>query len=168
MLGLMTPINMQNKIVTLVLIVAIVVLAGLILLDKETEQAVVVDGEQIVATVYKSPTCGCCGVYASYLKKEGYEVDVENTQDMSAIKQRFGVPYELESCHTMEIDGYVVEGHIPEAVVHKLLTERPDIKGIGMQGMPSGSPGMPGPKNDDFIIYEINHDGTQGDIFETI
>jgi hypothetical protein len=122
----------------------------------------------VTVTMYKSPSCGCCGQYAAYLKREGYGVDVEGVADMSIIKERYGVPYELESCHTMEVDGYVVEGHIPEEAVQRLLALRPDIKGIGMGGMPSGSPGMPGPKNTDFVIYEITHDGAKGDVFMTI
>lgn len=122
----------------------------------------------LIASLYKSPSCGCCGQYASYLEKKGYGLEIENIQDMSQIKEEYGVPYELESCHTTEIDGYVVEGHIPEVAINKLLTERPDIKGIGMAGMPSGSPGMPGPKNSDFVIYEITHEGTKGGVFVTI
>lgn len=120
------------------------------------------------ATLYKSPSCGCCGQYATYLKGEGYGIAVEGVEDMSVIKEQYGVPYELGSCHTMEVEGYVVEGHIPEEAVQKLLSERPDIKGIGMAGMPSGSPGMPGPKTSDFIIYEITHGGEKGDVFMTI
>lgn len=120
------------------------------------------------ATLYKSPSCGCCGQYAAYLRQEQYDIVVEKVDDMSTIKERYGVPYELESCHTMEVDGYVVEGHIPEEAVQKLLAERPDIKGIGMAGMPSGSPGMPGPKTSDFVIYEITHDGDKGDVFMTL
>ena len=122
----------------------------------------------VVATVYKSPSCSCCEQYSAYLRKEGYGVEVEAIQDMSAIKEQYGIPYELESCHTMEIDGYVVEGHVPEEAVQKLLAEKPDIKGIGMAGMPSGSPGMPGPKTSDFVIYEITHEGTKGNVFMTI
>jgi len=122
----------------------------------------------VVATIYKSPTCGCCGAYVSYIKKEGFDVVVKNIQDMEMIRQKFGIPYELESCHTMEMGEYVVEGHVPEMAIQKLLTEKPDIKGIGMAGMPSGSPGMPGPKSGSFVIYEITRDGTQGDVFMTI
>jgi hypothetical protein len=122
----------------------------------------------IVATVYKSPSCSCCEQYSAYLRKEGYGVEVEGTQNMSLIKEQYGIPYELESCHTMKIEGYVVEGHVPEEAVSKLLTEKPDIKGIGMAGMPSGSPGMPGPKTQDFVIYEITHEGTKGNVFMTI
>lgn len=122
----------------------------------------------VVATIFKSPSCGCCGQYAAYLEDRKYAVKVEKTTAMDSVKEQYDVPYELQSCHTMEIDGYVVEGHVPEEAVAKLLSERPDIKGIGMAGMPSGSPGMPGPKNDDFVIYEITHEGTQGDVFMTI
>lgn len=127
-----------------------------------------VSSNGIMATIYKSPSCGCCGQYASYLENKGYDITIEGVSDMQSIKEQYDIPYELESCHTMEIGGYVVEGHVPEEAVVKLLAEKPDIKGIGMAGMPSGSPGMPGPKNEDFVIYQINHDGTQGDIFMTI
>lgn len=127
-----------------------------------------VSSNGIMATIYKSPSCGCCGRYASYLENKGYDITIEGVSDMQSIKEQYDIPYELESCHTMEIGGYVVEGHVPEEAVVKLLAEKPDIKGIGMAGMPSGSPGMPGPKNEDFVIYQINHDGTQGDIFMTI
>ncbi len=122
----------------------------------------------MTAMLYKSPSCGCCGQYTAYLRKEDYGVDVKDTEDMSAIKEQYGVPYEIESCHTMIIEGYVVEGHIPEEAVQKLLAEKPDIKGIGMAGMPSGSPGMPGPKKSDFVIYEITHEGQKGNVFMTI
>lgn len=103
-------------------------------------------------------------VCAEHLTEKGYEVTTEDTNELIAVKERFGIPSSLESCHTMIIDGYVVEGHVPEEAVRKLLAERPEINGIGMAGMPSGSPGMPGPK-ETFEIYEINTDGTKGDLF---
>jgi len=128
----------------------------------------VLSGGETVATIYKTPTCGCCGVYVSYMKKEGYEVEIKNVQNLSVIKQKLGVPLELESCHTTEVGGYVVEGHIPNEAILRLLTLKPNIKGIGMAGMPSGSPGMPGPKTEDFVIYEITNEGIRGDIFMII
>lgn len=120
--------------------------------------------------IHKSSTCGCCGVYVSYLKKLGYGVDVHNVNDndLAAKKRELGVPYEVESCHTSEIGGYVVEGHIPEEAIAKLFAEKPDIKGIGMPGMPMGAPGMPGSKMGNFVVYEITQDGAQGDIFVTL
>ena len=124
-----------------------------------------VDADMVL---YKSPSCGCCGVYASYINGKGYDVETEMITDMTTIKNELGIPHELASCHTMEVDGYVVEGHIPEEAIVALLTERPDIKGIALPGMPAGSPGMPGPKTEDFVIYEITHDGGVGDVFMTI
>jgi hypothetical protein len=51
----------------------------------------------------------------------------------------------LYSCHTAKIGNYIVEGHVPAAAVAKLLEQQPEIKGIALPGMPSGSPGMDGP-----------------------
>lgn len=117
-----------------------------------------------VVTVYKSPSCSCCGSYASYLETQGYGVVIELTEDMTTLKSSLGVPATLESCHTSMVEGYIIEGHVPVEAIKKLLTEQPDIKGIGLAGMPSGSPGMPGPK-EDFLVYTIEHDGTQGELF---
>lgn len=119
-------------------------------------------------TVHKSPTCGCCGVWALYMGRRGYSTDIQETLELSDLKADLGVPAELASCHTSKIGGYVVEGHIPNEAVEKLLTERPDIKGIGLAGMPAGSPGMPGPKTEDFVIYEITKDGEVGEVFMII
>lgn len=107
------------------------------------------------ATVYKTFTCGCCRVYADYLERFGIKVDRRDLPNLTATKREFGVPTSLESCHTTVIDGYTVEGHIPAEAIAKLLKERPNIKGIAMPGMPSGSPGMPGPK-EKFTIYELD------------
>lgn len=156
---------MKNNILIAVLVILIAGISSVaIVQDKESE--VIENG--IMAMVYKSPSCGCCGVYASYMDKQGYQVERHNIEDMSEVKDRFGIPYELESCHTMEVGGYVVEGHVPNEAIEKLLGEKPDIKGIGMPGMPSGSPGMPGPKNGEFVIHEITHEGTIGNVFLTI
>ncbi len=112
-------------------------------------------------TTYKSGDCGCCGVYYGYFKREGNSnVNVINLEDISEIKKQYGVPSAMESCHTTIVGDYFVEGHIPLEAVEKLLTEKPDIKGIAMPGMPSGSPGMPGAKKGDFVIYAVNNDGS--------
>ena len=39
--------------------------------------------------------------------------------------QRLGVPMELASCHTAEVGGYAIEGHVPAADIRRLLAERP-------------------------------------------
>jgi len=107
------------------------------------------------ATLYKNPQCGCCETYADYLRENGFEVTVKPTHDLPLMKRQYGVPGELEGCHTTLVDIYVVEGHVPVNTVIRLLTERPDIKGISLPGMPMGSPGMTGEKTAPFTIYEI-------------
>jgi hypothetical protein len=113
------------------------------------------------ATLYKNPQCGCCETYADYLRDNGFEVTVEPTHDLPLMKRQYGVPGELEGCHTTLVDGYVVEGHVPVNSVIRLLTERPDIKGISLPGMPAGSPGMFGEKAGPFTIYEIGDGPTK-------
>ena len=106
--------------------------------------------------LYKNPQCTCCDAYADYLRTNGFEVTVEPTHDLSLIKAKHGVPAALQGCHTMLIDGYVIEGHVPLGPLNKLLAERPTIEGISLPGMPLGSPGMAGPKLGRFTIYEIS------------
>lgn len=106
-------------------------------------------------TLYKSPDCTCCEGHATYLKRNGIRVNVIEAVDISAIKKEHGVPVELEGCHTILLGGYVIEGHMPIGSIRKLLRERPAIKGISLPGMPTGAPGMYGPKEKQFVIYEI-------------
>ncbi len=105
--------------------------------------------------VYKQSTCGCCGVWVSYMTRHGYDVDTHNLYDVSPKKREYGVPAAVESCHTARIGGYTVEGHVPAEVVDKLLAERPAIDGIALPGMPDGSPGMPGDKQGTWTIYAL-------------
>jgi hypothetical protein len=92
--------------------------------------------------VHRDASCGCCGKWAERLRAAGYAVEIRSEPDMKALKSRLGVPAELASCHTAEIDGYVVEGHTPVAAIERLLSERPEAKGVAVPGMPAGSPGM--------------------------
>ncbi len=108
------------------------------------------------ATMYVNPQCGCCQGHASYLRANGFTITVKETRDMSVIRRQHGVPDKLEGCHVLLIDGCVVEGHVPAGPIRKLLSERPQIKGISLPGMPDGSPGMTGRKSEPFKIYEIS------------
>jgi hypothetical protein len=112
-------------------------------------------------TVYKSATCGCCAIHADYLKKLGYKVEVIDVGNIDAVKQQYDIAPETLSCHTTIVnDGqYYIEGHIPKEPIAKLLEEEPQLKGIGMPGMPSGSPGMPGRKLAPFEIMQVDQDG---------
>lgn len=95
-------------------------------------------------TMHRDPGCGCCVAWSKHIHEQmAAEVVVENHPDMAAVKQRLGVPQELWSCHTMEVDGYVIEGHVPAADIARLLAERPEgVRGLAVPGMPVGSPGM--------------------------
>src|SRR6185436_14671243 len=93
-------------------------------------------------TVYKSATCGCCKLWVTHLKDNGFLTTAEDVDDLGAVKKKHGVPEALQSCHTALIDGYVVEGHVPADLIDRLLAERPQVLGIAVPGMPIGSPGM--------------------------
>ena len=136
--------------------ISVLIIAGLIFLiiPKSSLDGSVVSAQEI--TIYKSLSCGCCDVYSKYLNSKKFDVDEINVGgDISEIKKEYKVPSALESCHTSVINGYFVEGHIPVEAINKLLTEKPDIDGIAMPGMPSGAPGMTGSKYDDFVIYSV-------------
>ena len=92
--------------------------------------------------VVKSPYCGCCTHWVDYLRAEGFDVRVVDTEDVTPAARQAGVPDDLRSCHTATVAGYAVEGHVPAADIRKLLEERPDAAGIAVAGMPIGSPGM--------------------------
>ncbi len=93
-------------------------------------------------TVTRDPNCGCCSNWIAHVKAAGFPVEVVEVPDVMPLKTRLGVPDALASCHTAEIDGYVVEGHVPAEAIKRLLVERLRVKGIAVAGMPVGSPGM--------------------------
>ncbi|HBC09465.1 MAG TPA: metal-binding protein [Rhodospirillaceae bacterium] len=107
------------------------------------------------ATIIKNPQCGCCESYADYLRENGFKVTVKASHDLTLMKREMGVPDDFAGCHTMVLDKYVVEGHVPVSAIDKLLAERPDIKGISLPGMPQGSPGMSGTKTAPFTVYQF-------------
>lgn len=121
--------------------------------------------DPLQATLYKNPQCGCCEGYAAYLRDNGFKVEVKPTNDLAEISRKAGVPEGMQGCHTMFIDGYVVDGHVPVNVVRKLLTERPPIAGITLPGMPLGSPGMAGTKTENFVIYTVPKDGKASSVY---
>ncbi len=107
--------------------------------------------------VTRDPNCGCCGNWVEHIKAAGLPVDVALVDDVMPLKARLGVPEALMSCHTAEIGGYVIEGHVPAEAVKRLLAERPKATGIAVAGMPIGSPGMdvPGqaPQTYEIVIF---------------
>jgi hypothetical protein len=110
--------------------------------------------------VYKSPTCGCCHEWESYMTANGYTVRSIPTNNMAELKAQMKVPEDAWSCHTAVIGGYVVEGHVPVEAINALLASRPGIDGIALAGMPAGSPGMPGVKAAPFDVLALSDGAT--------
>lgn len=75
---------------------------------------------------------------------------------MEAVKAGYGVPVDIASCHTIDFNDYVVEGHVPIQALESLVSNRPEIAGIALPGMPAGSPGMGGDKAAPFTIYAFD------------
>lgn len=109
-------------------------------------------------TIHKDPNCGCCSGWALHLQKNGFSTIVIETSQTDAVKKRFGVPDDLASCHTAEVGGYIVEGHVPATALKRLLAEKPVATGLAVAGMPSGSPGMEGgqPERYDVVLFGPN------------
>ncbi len=112
-------------------------------------------------TVFKDPGCGCCKEWVEHLRRHAFEVTAKDTSGMAAVKRTARVPENLHSCHTAIVNGYVVEGHVPAADIHRMLNEKPRIAGIAAPGMPVGSPGMEvGNRRDRYDVIAFNRDGT--------
>jgi hypothetical protein len=150
--------KMKKSKLILILIAGLITVGGYVALSSSPSEDFSLTGEA-KATVYRSPSCGCCRNYVGYLKRNGLEVEDVETDDMNTIKEEHSIPDDMLSCHTTMIDGYVVEGHMPLEAIEKLLVEKPDTRGIAMPGMPSGSPGMPGLRSGDFSVYSLLSDG---------
>jgi hypothetical protein len=111
-------------------------------------------------TVYRSPSCGCCGIWIEHMKKHGFQITDIKTDDMAAIKQQHNIPENLASCHTAIIDGYVLEGHIPADDIKRFLTKKPNLVGLTVPGMPIGTPGMESGKiKQPFAVLAFNNQG---------
>ena len=105
--------------------------------------------------VFKTPSCGCCYGYVLFLEKEKFNVKQTDMRSLHSIKKKYNIPLEMQSCHTTIMGKYFIEGHVPLQAVNKLLKEQPDIDGIALPGMPIGTPGMPGEKEEPYVIYQL-------------
>lgn len=111
--------------------------------------------------VYKDPNCGCCAKWVDHMRKNGFDVKVEDTGSMAEVKQRFGVAAAHTSCHTSVVGDYVFEGHIPADAIQKFLARPPaGARGLAVPGMPPGSPGMESASPRAYEILLVNRDGS--------
>jgi hypothetical protein len=127
--------------------------------SSEDPSAVSAGVQTALVEVHSAPGCGCCAGWAEYMESHGFAVETTEDANLADFKAARGVPTEAQSCHTAVIDGYIVEGHVPVEAIEDLLTERPDIDGIALPRMPSGSPGMLGEKLAPFEVLVVD-DGT--------
>ena len=105
--------------------------------------------------VFKTPSCGCCYGYVLFLEEKKFAVKQTDMRNLHSVKKKYNIPLEMQSCHTSILGKYFIEGHVPLEAINKLLKEQPDIDGIALPGMPIGTPGMPGEKEEPFIIYQL-------------
>lgn len=115
-----------------------------------------------LVVVHKSASCGCCGSWVEHLRKSGFKVEVRNGDNLNPVKQRVGVPIGKGSCHTAEVGGYFVEGHVPADDIKRLLMQKTDAKGLVLPGMPAGSPGMelPDGTTQPYTVELVKRDGS--------
>ena len=109
--------------------------------------------------VYKDPSCGCCGEWVKHMRRNGFNVVVNNVEDMEPIKSRAGIPDAMESCHTAYVGGYSIEGHVPASDIKRMLAENLAVKGLAVPGMPSSAPGMDDPNNEPYTVFAFNSNG---------
>ena len=114
---------------------------------------------QPVLTVYKDPSCSCCSAWVRHMTTAGFTVTVIETANVNAVKARLGVPDKLASCHSAEISGYAIEGHVPAPAILRLLAEKPTAKGLAVPGMPAGSPGMDGWSRETYEVILFGDSG---------
>nr|WP_315848667.1 DUF411 domain-containing protein [uncultured Rhodoferax sp.] len=93
--------------------------------------------------VWKEPNCGCCKDWVVHLERAGFSVTVQDSGNTEA-RKRLGMHEAPGSCHTAEVAGYAIEGHVPAKEIQRLLRDKPQALGLAVPGMPIGSPGMDG------------------------
>lgn len=147
-----STVNNNGKLAVSLLVGTTLVIGGLMFSQHPTKAGEIV--------VYKSPSCGCCKAWVNHLQENGFSVEVHDKEDMNPIKVDREVPRHLQSCHTAEVGGYVVEGHVPADLITRLLQEKPKVKGVAVPGMPMGSPGMEGPRKDAYQVLTFQEDGS--------
>ena len=147
----------KNLLITLSVLCAIYIFSSLSGILNSNTSSIPYSNADII--VYKSETCGCCNDWIDHLEDNNFIVETFNREDMNLVKlQLGGVPSNLQSCHTAKIGDYIVEGHVHADQITRMLKEKPDIKGLSVPGMPMGSPGMEGYRNDAYNVLAFNDD----------
>jgi hypothetical protein len=138
-------------------ILAVLLIAGLTAAPAAPQPAAGHQSDHV--TVYRIKSCGCCSKWMDHLRANGFTVTEQVVETREAAPPRAKVPEPLRSCHTAEVGGYIVEGHVPANVVKDLLQKRPAILGIAVAGMPAGSPGMESDKPEAYDVVAFTDKG---------
>ena len=149
----MTLKNLTKFIILLILSVSLFFASNFVA-DKQKVLAST-NNNKLNVEVFKTPSCGCCYGYVLFLEKEKFNVKQTDMRSLHSIKKKYNIPIEMQSCHTTIMGKYFIEGHVPLQALNKLLKEQPDIDGIALPGMPIGTPGMPGEKEEPYVIYQL-------------
>ena len=140
---------------TIILILSVSLFYSFNFIEDKKNASANINNKKLSVEVFKTPSCGCCYGYVLFLEKEQFNVKETDMRSLHSIKQKYNIPLEMQSCHTTIIGKYFIEGHVPLEAVNKLLKEQPNIDGIALPGMPIGTPGMPGKKEEPFVVYQL-------------
>ena len=146
--------NIFSRSATLVVLLISFFLIFSFIINKQDASAVTNPSKYNVEVI-KTSSCGCCYGYVLFLEEENFKVKQTDMRSLHLIKKKYNIPLEMQSCHTTILGKYFIEGHVPIEAINKLLKEKPDIDGIALPGMPIGTPGMPGEKEEPYIIYQL-------------
>ena len=145
--------NISGSVVLVVLSISLFFIFSVVTNEQNTSADTKVSKYNV--EVFKTASCGCCYGYVLFLEEEKFNVKQTDMRSLQTIKQKHNIPLEMQSCHTTILGKYFIEGHVPIEAINKLLKEQPDIDGIALPGMPIGTPGMPGEKEEPYIIYQL-------------
>ena len=138
-------------------ILALALVAGLTGAPAAQDAAAPASSDQV--NVWRVKTCGCCSKWMDHLRGAGFTVTEHVVDTREAAPPRARVPEALRSCHTAEVGGYIIEGHVPANVVKDLLRKRPPVLGLAVAGMPAGSPGMESDTPEPYNVVAFNAKG---------
>ena len=113
-----------------------------------------------VIDVYKREGCGCCGLWATHLEKNGFATRSHEVPDVGIVRRGAKIPDAVRSCHTAIAGSYAIEGHVPASAIKRLLKEKPKAAGLAVAGMPAGSPGMEGAGKVPYDVLLVLEEGS--------
>ena len=143
----------SKSVVSIALLISFILILSFV--TNKQDASAVTKASKYNVEVFKTSSCGCCYGYVLFLEEEKFAVKQTDMRSLHTVKKKYNIPLEMQSCHTSILGKYFIEGHVPLEAINKLLKEQPDIDGIALPGMPIGTPGMPGEKEEPFIIYQL-------------